>query len=153
LSKKIAVIGFGNTLRRDDGIGIVILESLLKIYKRKDMDYLNCGSASFDLLNRFKNYDKVLIIDGINAGLRIGELKIGKVKDLDNKLVESIISTHTLSLKSVLDLSKELGIKANIYLAGIQVKDISFGEGLTETLNQKKNDIIEEIIRFIKKTF
>jgi len=153
LSRKIAVIGLGNTLRRDDGIGIVILESLLKFYKRNDIDYLNFGSASFDLLHQLKAYDTVLLIDGINAGLKAGELKISRLRDIEYKLDNFVTSTHEFDLKDIFELSKKLGIKTKIYLAGIQVEDTSFGEGLSETLKQRKEDILKEIITFIKKTF
>ena len=153
MSKKIAVIGIGNTLRRDDGIGIIILESLLKFYKRKDIDYFNFSSASFDVLHRLKNYDAVLLIDGINAGLNIGRLLISKLKDIEYKLDNSVTSTHELNLKDIFELSKNLGIKTRIYVAGIQVEDTSFGEELSETLKHKKGDIIKEIITFIDKNF
>ena len=107
MSKKVAIIGIGNTLRRDDGIGIIILESLLKLYKRKDIDYLNFGSASFDLLHRIKDYHSVLLIDGINADFHPAELKISELKDIDYKLDNSLTSTHELNLKSIFELSKK----------------------------------------------
>ena len=153
MSKKIAVIGLGNTLRRDDGIGIVILESLLRFYKRNDIDYLNFGTASFDLLHKLKTYDTVLLIDGINAGLKIGELNISKLEDIDYKLNNFVTSTHEFNLKDIFELSKKLGIKTKIYLAGIQVLDTSFGEGISQTLKRRKEDILKEIITFIEKTF
>ena len=153
MSNKIAIIGIGNTLRRDDGIGIIILESLLKLYKRQDIDYFNFGSASFDLLHRIKNYHSVLLIDGINAGFHPAELKISELKNIDYKLDNSLISTHELNLKSIFEFSKKLDIKTKIYLAGIQVEDTSFKEGISETLEQKKEDILKEIVKFIDKTF
>ena len=151
MSKRIAVIGLGNALRRDDGIGIIILESLLMFYKRNDIDYLNFGNASFDLLHRLKNYDSVLLIDGIHAGLDIGEVKISRLEDIEYKLGDFVTSTHELNLKSIFELSKNLGIKARIYVSGIEVRDTSFGEGLSEALNNKKEDILKEIIAFIEK--
>ncbi len=153
MSKKIAVIGLGNTLRRDDGIGIIILESLLKFYQREDIDYLDYGSASFDLLHRLKTYEAVLLIDGINAGFSVGELKISELKDIEYKLDNFANSTHELNLKSIFELSKNLDIKTKIYVAGIQIEDTSSGEGLSEALKHKKEDIIKEIIMFIEKTF
>jgi hydrogenase maturation protease len=153
LSKKIAIIGIGNTLRRDDGIGIIVLESLLKFYQRKDIDYFNFGSASFDLLHRIKNYDTVLLIDGINAGFNIAELKVSELKDIDYKLDNSLTSTHEFNLKSVFELSKKLGIKTRIFVAGIQVADTSFGEGISEALEHKKEGIIKEIAAFVDKAF
>jgi hydrogenase maturation protease len=153
LQRRIAVIGIGNTLRRDDGIGIIVLESLLNFYKRTDIDYFNFGSASFDLLHRIKTYDAVLLIDGVDAGLNIGELRISKLEDMDYKLKKAASSTHELNLNNILELSKDLGIRVEIYLAGIQVGDISFGEVLSATLNLKKEAITKEIATFIDKRF
>ena len=153
MSKKQAVIGLGNTLRRDDGIGIIILDSLLNFYKRQDLDYLNFGSASFDLLHRLKAYDKALLIDGVDAGLGVGELLISELKDIEYKLDNFITSTHELSLKSIFELSKKLGIKTKIYVAGIQVGDTSFGEGLSIALKSKLEDIIKEIAAFVDEVF
>ena len=153
MPKKIAIIGIGNTLRRDDGIGIIVLESLLKLYKRKDIDYLNFGNASFDLLHRIKNYHSVLLIDGINADFHPAELKVSQLKDIDYKLDDSLTSTHELNLKSIFELSKKLKIQTKIFVAGIQVTDTSFGEGISEALEQKKEEITKEIATFIDKTF
>jgi len=153
LSKKQAVIGLGNTLRRDDGIGIMILESLLNFYKKKGVDYLNFGSASFDLLHRLKSYDAVLLIDGVNAGLEVGELLISELKDIECRLGNFITSTHELNLKNIFELSGSLSIKTKIYIAGIQVQDTSFGDGLTIVLKSKLEDIVKEIAAFVNKTF
>ena len=150
LPKKIAVIGIGNTLRRDDGIGIEVLESLLKIYKRKGIDYLSLKSASFDLIHRIPSYDIVLLIDGIEASLAPGELKIFELKNIKYNLPNSLTSTHELSLKSIFELVKKLGLKTKIYVAGIQIEDASYAEGLSNTLKRKKADIVKKISNFIR---
>jgi len=105
------------------------------------------------LLHRLKNYGAVFLIDGINVGFCSGELKISELKDIEYKLDNFVSSTHELNLKSIFEFFKDLGIKTKIYVAGIEVQDTSFGEGLSETLKQKKEDIIKEIISFIEKTF
>jgi hydrogenase maturation protease len=149
--KKIAVIGIGNTLRRDDGIGILVLESLLKFYKRPGIDYFNFGIASFDLLHRLQGYDAVLLIDGIKAGLTSGEPKIFELDNIKYNLSNLATSTHELNLKDIFDLSKKLTLKTKIYIAGIQVEDTSYGEGLSKALGNKKEVIIGKINAFIDK--
>ena len=131
----------------------MILESLLNFYKKKGVDYLNFGSASFDLLHRLKAYDKALLIDGVDAGLGTGELLISELKELEYKLDNFVTSTHELNLKSIFELSKNLGIKTKIYVAGIQVGDTSFGEGLSMALKSKLEDIIKEIAAFVDEAF
>lgn len=152
MSKKIAVIGLGNTLRRDDGIGIIILESLLSSYRRESLEYLNFGTASFDLIHRLDNYKKVLLIDAINAHLNPGELRIFELNKIKFSLKDAPTSSHELNLQDIFRLYKQFGIKAKVYVAGIQVKDVSFEEGLTAPVKKEVKKITEEIDNFIATT-
>ncbi len=147
--KRIAVIGLGNSLRRDDGIGVIILESLLNNYKRPDIDYLNFGIASFDLIHRLQDYDTVLLIDGINAELPIGELKIFGLEEATFTGKDSAVSSHQLNLKDIFMLTCKLGLKTRIYVAGIQVEDVNFGESLSVTLKDKLPELTRQIDKFI----
>jgi len=149
LSKKIAVIGLGNSLRRDDGIGVTILESLLNDYKRPGIDYLNFGVASFDLVHRLGNYDAALLIDGISSGLPAGELKIFSLDEASFVKEDSAVSSHELNLKDIFRLTADLGIKAKIYVAGIQAQDTGFGEPLSAPLKEKLEEITKQIDNFI----
>ena len=148
LTTRFAVIGLGNTLRRDDGIGIIILESLLNSYRRQGVDYLNFGIASFDLIYKLQEYDTVLLIDGIAAGLAPGELKIFELKDIAYVSKGALVSTHEFDLKSLFELYKRFELKSKIYVAGIQVKDTSYGEGLSPELKARLDQILQEISRF-----
>ena len=152
LSNKIAVIGLGNTLRKDDGIGIIVLEALLKSFKRPQIDYLNFGIASFDLVHRMEAYELILLIDGIDAGLKPGELKIFELKDISYNLKSLALSTHEFDLKSLFELYKRFELKSKIYVAGIQVQDVSFGDSLSQPLKDSLEHSISETRLFIDKT-
>ena len=147
---KIAVIGLGNTLRRDDGIGVNILESLLNNYRRPGIDYLNFGIASFDLMHRLQNYDAVLLIDGIAANLAPGELKIFELKDASFAKSDGMISSHELDLKDIFNLTKKLGLKTRIYVAGIQVVNTDFVESLSDPLKERLQELTLNIDKFIE---
>ncbi|MBN1526299.1 MAG: hydrogenase maturation protease [Candidatus Omnitrophica bacterium] len=149
MANRIAVVGIGNTLRRDDGIGVTVLGSLLSLYKRERIDYLDFGSASFDLLNRMSSYDAMLVIDGIEASLEPGELKIARLEDITYDLKEAVTSTHGFGFSTLLELYKKLGAKTRVYIAGIQVADTSYGEGFTPQLADKKEEITGRISAFI----
>lgn len=150
MSNKTAVIGLGNSLRRDDGIGIIVLESLLNNYKRQGIDYLNFGIASFDLMHRLQNYDVVLLIDGINAALPSGTLKIFDLEQASFADKPSAISSHELNLKDIFKLTCNLEIKTKIYVAGVQVSDVGFGQSLSGQINEKLKDITEQVDKFIQ---
>jgi hydrogenase maturation protease len=147
-----AVVGLGNTLRRDDGIGILILESLSKSYRVKGLDYLDYGIASFDLVHRMRGYEEVLLIDGIDAGRPFAELSIFQLEDAAYTIGGASLSTHGFNVSMLFELYKRLRIKTRIYIAGIQVKDISYGEGLTDELRQRQGYLTKEVSRFIDTT-
>lgn len=164
MSKKIAVIGLGNILRRDDGIGIRILESLLQFYKREGIDYFNFGIASFDLIHRLQAYNRVLLIDAMvirhseppcflaRAGRGTknpGKVTFFELKDIKYNLKNSVTSTHELNLKDLFELAKKFKLKTKIYVAGIQVENISWFEGLTDSLEKRKEDIVKQVSAFI----
>ena len=149
--KKIAVIGLGNTLRKDDGIGIIVLESLLKSSQHPQIDYLNFGIASFDLVHRMEKYERILLIDGIDAGLKPGELKIFELKDISYNLKGPALSTHEFDLKSLFELYKRFELKSRIYVAGIQVQDVSFGDSLSQPLKDSLEHSISEARIFVDK--
>ena len=113
------------------------------------MDYLNFGTASFDLLYRLEHYDTVVLIDGIDAALAPGELKIFGLDKIEHISPGEPISTHEVNLKGLFELCQKLRVKTKIFVAGIQVKDISYGEGLSEELRQRTQETIQEISKFL----
>ena len=151
-SNRLAVIGLGNSLRKDDGIGIIVLESLTKSHKHPGADYLNFGIASFDVVHRMEKYELILLIDGIDAGLKPGELKIFELKDISYNLKGQALSTHEFDLTSLFELYKRFELKSKIYVAGIQVQDVSFGDSLSQPLKDRLEYILIEISRFINRT-
>lgn len=150
MSNKTAVIGLGNSLRRDDGIGLAILESLLNTSKHPGIDYLNFGISSFDLIHRLQDYNLVLLIDGISADLPAGVLKIFSLEEASFVNKEGPISSHELDLKAIFKLTAQLELKTKIYVAGIQVSDVGFGDSLSDILKGKLKDITEKIDKFIQ---
>jgi hydrogenase maturation protease len=147
---RIAVIGLGNTLRRDDGIGIHILALLQEKFKHnKKISFLNFGIASFGLLNYFDNFKKVLLIDAIEAGFKPATLKIFKLQDASYEIVEKKISSHELTLSDLFRLYQMLKISADVYVAGIQVKDTSYGLEMSSALEKAQSRVVEELSAFI----
>jgi len=157
-SDKIAVIGIGNPLRKDDGIGIVVLDRLRAHHVKtrcsaslqNRYDYFDFGTSAIDLANKLSGYKKALLIDGVNAGLEPGELKIFDLKEVEAQNIKgNLSSTHQIDLGQLLALAKTLKLKTDIYIAGIQVKDSSFGSGLSASLTQNMGVYVSGIFEFL----
>lgn len=148
-SSKVAIIGLGNTLRRDDGIGIHVLALLQERFNPNDIAFLNFGIASFGLVNTINDFRKVLLIDAIDADLKPATLRIFKLDEVSCQTKEKKLSSHELSLGDLLDLAKTLGVSSDVHIAGIQIKDVSYGLEMTHELETAKTGIAEEIRKFI----
>ena len=138
--KKIGVIGIGNHLRRDDGIGIVLLEKLIG---RKDelpnnVEFIDGGTGGMNLLHLFARFDVVVIIDAVNFDGNIGESKLFTTEEVYSKKTQINISTHESDILKIIHLSKKLGENPDeIFIFGIQPKDTSFGQDFSSELQQK----------------
>ncbi len=138
--KEIGVIGIGNPLRRDDGIGIVLLEKLIG---RKDelpnnVEFIDGGTGGMNLLHLFARFDVVVIIDAVNFDGNIGESKLFTTEDVYSKKTQINISTHESDILKIIHLSKKLGENPDeIFIFGIQPKDTSFGQDFSSELQQK----------------
>jgi len=137
--KKAGIIGIGNPLRRDDGIGIVLLEKLIE---RKDelpdgMELIDGGTGGMNLLHLFARFDVVIIIDAVNFDGDIGESKLFTTEDVHSKKTRINISTHESDILKIIHLSRKLGESPDeIFIFGIQPKDTSFGSNLSSELQQ-----------------
>ncbi len=150
-SSKTAVIGLGNTLRRDDGIGIHLLALLQEKFKGADISFLNFGIASFGLIGYLKEFEKVLLIDAIDAGLEPGALKIFRLNEASGAVKDVKVSSHELSLADLMTYCEAFGFATDVHIAGIQVKDISYGLEMTGELERAKTRLAEEIKAFLSR--
>ncbi len=148
-SNDIAIIGLGNTLRRDDGIGIHLLAILEDRLKEANVKFLNFGIASFGLINYITDFKKVLLIDAMDAGLEPASLKIFRPNEASYQIKDNKLSSHELSLPDLLSLCSTLKVPTDVHIAGVQVKDTSYGLEMTKELEKSKGHIAEEIRNFL----
>jgi len=152
-AQRIVILAVGNEMRRDDRIGIEILNELRNISLLKDsqIKMINAGATPENFTRPIEiwNPSHLLIIDAVDMGENPGELELIQMDDISNVTV----STHKMSLTL---LNKYLMKKLNleIKLLGIQVKDVSFGDELSSELThiplriaQLLNSVLKEIFQ------
>jgi len=151
LKGRVAIIGIGNTLRGDDGLGPELIVRLNKDIKRGDkrterfllLDVGEVLENFFKPISDFKP-EKILAIDAVYMSKKPGEISIVPVNDLS----EQGISTHGISLKlSLSHLADRLGI--NVYLLAVQPENIGIGQPISQPVNKA----IEEISTFFRQSF
>ena len=73
---KAAIMGFGNPVRSDDGIGMYVIEQLQKILGKQDLiSIMDMGTAAFEVLFGLKGHSKIIMVDAvINTNEPVGTL-------------------------------------------------------------------------------
>jgi len=142
---RIAVVGVGNLLLKDEGIGVHIAHALQQIdipYNVKIID----GGTSLDLPDCLENVDKLIIIDAVKTGGQPGTIYRFHPYDMDIES-EGIISLHELGLAQSLKMMRLIGNEPKeTVIIGIEPKEINWGTELSAELQQKIPEIINIVL-------
>ncbi len=126
------VLGLGNVLLRDEGVGVRVVERLQSEYMfPEEVTVLDGGTLGLNLLDYFENAARVVIVDAVKA-----ERPPGTVLRLQNEEVPAFlalkVSPHQLGLQDLLALAQLRGNRPEeIVLWGIQGEQ--FDPGLEPT--------------------
>jgi len=137
MTNKLLVVGVGNALRGDDGIGPKLVEWLKG--KVMGIDYLTVTDL-FSLLDVFPNYQQVVIIDAVNMNASAGTVKLFTPQEGSLTLHDGS-STHGFGLAELIKLVELLNLKVDLRIIGIQVKDTNFSLELSSELQEQWEQI------------
>ncbi len=139
-SRRIAVLGIGNDLRTDDGIGPIVVESLKIDYP--DLMIENVGSVPEGFARPLAQFgaERVIMIDAADMRKPPGHIEL-VTKD---RIGGISISTHSMPLSFLMMyLEQETG--AETILIGIQPESIQFGEGLTPVIKLVAESLVDTL--------
>jgi hydrogenase 3 maturation protease len=144
-AEKIAVLGIGNDLRTDDGLGLFVIDNL-KIDDPRIM-IENVGSVPEGFAKNLASFgaERVIMVDAADMLKPPGHIEL-ITKD---RIGGIAISTHRMPLSFLMMyLEQETGGKT--LLVGIQPKSIQFGEGLTPEIQEVVDKTIASLERILK---
>jgi hydrogenase maturation protease len=140
---KRLILGMGSPVLSDDGVGLVVAGQLEGRFP--EMDVVTTAMAGFNNLDLLEGYDQVFLIDAITT-------RGGTVGKLEKRSTEQgtlhLFSSHGINFFELLTFGANMGLQMPAVSAvyGIEIGDrVEFGEGLTPTLKQKLDHLIEEI--------
>jgi hydrogenase maturation protease len=145
---RIVVIGVGNLLMKDEGIGIHAVKSLQEIHLPPDVKLID-GGTSPDLIAYTRAGDKMIIIDAARAGGAPGTIYRFKPEDLAAGK-GSLTSAHEMGVAENLNLMALTGNKpVDVIIIGIEPAEIDWGMELSATLKQKLPAIVKAVLKEI----
>ena len=117
---KILILGVGNLLMNDEGIGIQVVQKLEK-EGVSGADIMDGGTGGFHLLGFIQSYQTIVFVDA-----SLDDFPTGTVRVLHPKFAKDFpkqLSAHEIGLKDLIDATFLLGQKPEFCLVAISVKD------------------------------
>lgn len=146
--KEILILGIGNLLLKDEGVGVHVVNRLRDINLPCNMEVLDGGTLGFDLHLYIEGRKKVIVIDAVMAGEPPGTIYRFTDSDIVAEAKVSL-SAHDIDFTDVLKTAHFLGHKPEIIFIGIEPKDISEGLELSPEIEKKIPKVIDVVMREI----
>jgi hydrogenase maturation protease len=137
MTKRITVLGVGNLLRTDEGVGVHGVRALSDRH-REDMpevEFLDGGTLGLNLLPYVEESSSLLILDAVDCGYPPGTV-IELEGDSIPRFAGIKLSEHQVTLQEVLGLAQIRGrLPERMMLIGIQPADLETGDSLSATVS------------------
>ena len=145
--KNILILGMGNDILTDDGIGIKITKVLEKEFPTKGFIYDTLSLGGLEIIEYIKDFNSVIIIDAIKTMNGIPGTVYQFVPE-DFKETLHLSNIHDISFLTSLRLAKDLEIKTpdNIHIIAIEIlEDMVFSDNFTPQIQEKYPEILKEV--------
>jgi hydrogenase maturation protease len=145
---KIAVLGFGNILMNDDGLGPYVIQVLESTYEfGEGVSVLDIGTPGLGISQYLEGLDLLIVVDTVHAKGEPGEIRTYRLPDILKHAPGIRMSPHDPGLKDALLSLQFLGAAPKeVLLVGVIPEDVSMGTELTKTVRQSVPLAIAEVL-------
>lgn len=132
---RILVIGLGNPILGDDGVGWKVAEEIRRQTPPDlpvDVECFSLGGIS--LMERMIGYDQVILVDSLAGGGPVGSVLVLPLSDLPNYSAYHTTNSHDTSLQTALEVGRRIGaqLPERVMVVGITALQVfEFGEELS----------------------
>lgn len=151
VTSKTAIVGIGNVLCRDEGVGVHVIEELRKLDLPDGVELHDGGTGGLDVLEILEGFDRAIIIDAVRSGMQPGEIHHFNLYEMDSAEKQpQFMSIHELDLVAARKIGKEAyEIPKDIIVIGVEPKSIEVGMDLTPTVKAAIPVVIQKILKLI----
>ena len=127
------VLGIGNTLLSDEGIGIYIIRHLDETTQgRDDLELMDGGTLSFTLAEAISVHPRLIVVDAGRTEGPAGTLAVFEGDAMDARLRGGLQSVHEVSLSDLMDIARLTdSLPQRRALVAVQPDSLDWGDGPT----------------------
>ncbi len=150
-SDRMVVLGLGNTLLSDEGVGVHIIDYLRRQAPLHGVDYIDGGTLSFTLAGPIESTDTLIVVDASELQAAPGTVRCFQGEEMDGFLGSNRKrSVHEVSLLDLLAIAHLAGhLPARRALVGIQPASTDWGDAPTEAVAEaipRAAELVRELI-------
>lgn len=117
--KKTLVLGLGNILMGDEGVGVYVVRALEKHHLPAGVECLDGGTGGFTLLEPLENADRIILVDAASDGNPIGT--VTRTTPRFSRDYPRTLTAHDVGMKDLLDMFYIQGGQHEIVLYAITI--------------------------------
>lgn len=151
MGKKV-VVGIGNLLLKDEGVGVHVIRALEKRRLPADVELVDGGTAGPDLLPYLSGAERIIVVDALRGGGEPGSVYCLTPDDCEPKAAGDTLSLHDLGvLVALSDLELLEGRKPRVLIIGVEPKEIGWGMELTPEVAASVPKVIELVEKELRR--
>ena len=145
MPKKTVIIGIGNFILKDEGVGIHAVKKLSETDLPKDIEVIDGGTDAMDLLSVFQDFERIIVIDALRAGGEPGTIyRVTPEEIMEDP--KRPLSLHEMGLLDVLLMARQLGGHGDVVIIGVEPKEISCSIDLTPEVEATLPDVMHAVL-------
>jgi hydrogenase maturation protease len=143
----ILVLGIGNLIMSDDGIGVRVVQLLAERYRYPaGVTILDGGTLGLDLLPKLEGVERLLVVDAVETGQPAGTL-VRMAGEEVPIVLETKVSPHQMGLKDLLAVAMLQGFAPReMVLLGVQPALIELGTDLSEAVAARLETLADNVL-------
>lgn len=119
MAQRTLVLGLGNLLMGDEGVGVHALESLRLEEWPSNVTLIDGSSGTFHVLARLREFDLALVIEGVEDGAAAGTVSL--LSPLDPDHLPRVLERHDVGLRDLVESAALLGPLPRLELITVSI--------------------------------
>lgn len=149
--KRIVILGVGNLLLSDEGIGVHVANKLMEMELPSGVEVIEGGTDGFRLMNVVTDADRVIVVDAVKGGGEPGSIYRFNIDDVPSFPESYKTSVHQIGILEVIHLSEFLGTPPETTIIGVEPKSLDMSMELSPEVQDKIPRIIELVLEEVRK--
>ena len=146
-SERVAVVGMGNLLMSDDGVGVHVLNKLRE-KPPEGVELIDAGTAVLHTADCLRGIDRIVVIDAFKGGQKPGTVYLMSGDDiLEN---DYSLSVHSLGLKTALNFLASGEESAEWMVVGVEPETLEYGTRLSSAVDEAVPGAMRAVENLIK---